>query len=79
MVIGRWLVVKFTEDKLEKAFTELLSQEGYVHNLGHTISRTPDEVLIEEDLRRFLFTQYKSQGITTNEVNSIILIRLFYS
>tara|TARA_A100000171_G_scaffold35638_3_gene34225 strand:- start:22666 stop:22770 length:105 start_codon:yes stop_codon:yes gene_type:complete len=26
--------MKFTEEKLEKAFTELLEQEGFLHYLG---------------------------------------------
>ncbi len=65
--------MKFTEEKLEKAFAELLGQEGFSHQLGITISRRIDEVLIEEDLRNFLLTQYAPQGITSNEVNSIIL------
>jgi len=65
--------MKFTEEKLEQAFIELLGQEGFAHHLGITISRKPDEVLIEEDLRSFLLSQYATQGITTNEVNSIIL------
>jgi type I restriction enzyme R subunit len=26
--------MKFTEEKLEKAFTELLGQEGFPHHLG---------------------------------------------
>lgn len=26
--------MKFTEEKLEKAFTELLGQEGFPHQLG---------------------------------------------
>lgn len=65
--------MKFTEEKLEKAFTELLGQEGFSHHLGITISRKLDEVLIEEDLRDFLLNQYQSEGITQNEVNSIIL------
>jgi len=29
--------VKFTEEKLEQAFIELLDQEGYPHTLGNTI------------------------------------------
>ena len=41
--------MKFTEEKLERAFTELLGQEGFPHHLGITIVRKPDEVLIEED------------------------------
>ena len=65
--------MKFTEEKLEKAFTELLEQEGFHHLLGITISRRPDEVLIEEDLQSFLLHQYAGQGITLNEVKSIIL------
>ena len=65
--------MKFTEAQLEKAFAELLGQEGFPHHLGLTISRKPDEVLIEEDLRSFLFNQYAAQGITANEVNSILL------
>jgi type I restriction enzyme R subunit len=65
--------MKFTEEKLERAFTELLGQEGFSHHHGITISRRPDDVLIEEDLRNFLLAQYASQGITDNEVKSIIL------
>jgi type I restriction enzyme R subunit len=42
--------MKLTEDKLEKAFTELLGQERFPYHLGITITRKPDEVLIEEDL-----------------------------
>jgi len=65
--------MKFTEEKLEKAFTELLGQEGFPHHLGITISRKPEEVLIEEDLQSFLLNQYAGQGITVNEIKSIIL------
>jgi type I restriction enzyme, R subunit len=65
--------MKFTEASLEKAFTELLGQEGFPHHLGITISRKPEEVLIEEDLQNFLLTQYAGQGITVNEIKSIIL------
>ena len=42
--------MKFTEEKLEKAFIELLGQEGFPHHLGNSIARSSDEVLIEEDL-----------------------------
>jgi type I restriction enzyme R subunit len=65
--------MKFTEEKLERAFTELLGQEGFPHHLGITITRKPEEVLIEEDLHTFLLSQYKGQGITVNEIKSIIL------
>lgn len=55
--------MKFTEEKSEKAFTELLGQEGFPHHIGITIARKPEEVLIEEDLQNFLLTQYASHGI----------------
>jgi len=64
---------QFTEAKLEQSFIELLGQEGFSHHLGVTISRKPEEVLIEEDLQNFLLTQYAGQGITVNEIKSIIL------
>jgi len=65
--------MKFTEEKLEEAFSRLLGQEEIRHFLGITLVRRPDEVLIEEDLKSFLLTQYSSQGITVNEVKSILL------
>jgi type I restriction enzyme R subunit len=65
--------MKFTEEKLERAFTELLGLEGFSHQHGMTISRKPEEVLIEADLHHFLLSQYAEQGITANEVKSIIL------
>jgi type I site-specific restriction-modification system R (restriction) subunit len=65
--------MKFTEEKLEKAFAGLLEQEGFPHFLGNSIARKADEVLLEEDLRTFLLSQYAGQDITPNEVNAIIL------
>ena len=65
--------MKFTEEKLERAFTELLAHEGYAHHLGNTISRAPEEVLIEADLEHFLLSRYAYQHITPVEVKSIIL------
>jgi len=64
--------MKFTEASLERAFTELLGQEGIPHHLGITINRKPEDVLIEEDLQKFLLTQYSVQGITVNETKSNI-------
>lgn len=65
--------MRFTEEKLEKAFTELLGLEGYPHAFGSVISRNPEEVLIEADLQHFLLTQYEYQGLTLTEAKSIIL------
>lgn len=65
--------MKFTEAKLEEAFIELLGNENYPHYLGNTITRNPDEVLIEEDLVEFLLNSYKKEGLTITEAKSIVL------
>ncbi len=65
--------MKFTEAHLETVFAEQLEQEGYTHQLGNTISRNEDEVLIGEDLRNFLMKTYCKEGITKIEVESILL------
>lgn len=65
--------MKFTEAQLEKSFIELLGYENYVHQLGETIHRAADEVLIEEDLLNYLLTQYASKHLTVTEAKSIVL------
>ena len=65
--------MKFTEDKLEKAFIELLGQEGFPHHLGISITRPVDEVLIEDDLLKYLLAKYDSKQLTVTEAKSIIL------
>ena len=65
--------MKFTEAKLEKAFIDLLGNENFPHQLGITISRSVDEVLIEADLQNYLLNQYYAEGITITEIKSIIL------
>jgi type I restriction enzyme R subunit len=65
--------LRFTEEKLERAFTELLGLEGFPHHLGITIRRSPDEVLIEEDLQKFLLSHYQTEGLTVTEAKTIIL------
>ncbi len=65
--------MKFTEEKLETTFIELLGNEKFSHYLGVNIIRPTDEVLIEEDLLHFLITKYENQHLTRNEAKSIIL------
>lgn len=65
--------MSFSEHRLEKVFIELLGQEGYPHTNGATLTRSPDEVLIEQDLKQFLAIQYKEVGITAGEIQSIVL------
>ncbi len=65
--------MKFTEEKLESAFIELLGQEGFSHQLGNTIARSVEEVLIEEDLINFLLSKYEGNQLTITEAKSIVL------
>jgi type I restriction enzyme, R subunit len=64
--------MKFTESSLEKAIIELLEQQGFPHVLGGTLTRDPSEVLIKDDLRRFLKSQYAGDGVTASEIESIL-------
>jgi type I restriction enzyme, R subunit len=65
--------MKFTEEKLEKAFIELLGNENFPHHLGNTLARAVDEVLIEEDLINYLLSKYQSKQLTKTEAKSILL------
>ena len=65
--------MKFTEEKLEKAFIELLGNENFPHHLGISIARAADEVLIEADLLQYLLSKYESKQLTITEAKSIVL------
>jgi len=65
--------MKFTEEKLEKAFIELLGIENFSHHLGTSITRAEDEVLIEVDLLNYLLSKYESKQLTVTEAKSIAL------
>jgi type I restriction enzyme R subunit len=64
--------MKFTESQLEQAFIELLGKEEIPHMFGQAIQRSPEEVLIKNDLQEFLLSHYKAEGITVTEVETII-------
>ena len=64
--------MKFTEEKLEEVFIELLGKQEIPHVHGSTIIRNPDEVLIEADLKAFLLSKYENERLTENEVDQII-------
>jgi len=65
--------MKFTEEKLENAYIELLGIEGYPHLLGNDVTRSPDEVLIEQDLTDYLLQKYQEHGLRPTEAKSIVL------
>lgn len=64
--------MKFTEEKLELAIIALLQEQGYSYVAGGEIARSVADVLIKDDLRRFLARRYASDNITSNEIDSII-------
>lgn len=64
--------MKFTEEKLEQVFIELLGQQEIPHVHGSTIVRNPDEVLIDADLKTFLLARYENEQLTKNEADQII-------
>src|SRR5690554_3314942 len=64
--------MKFTEEKLEQVFIELLGQQEIPHVHGATIMRNPDEVLIDADLKTFLLSKYQNEQLTKNEADQII-------
>ena len=64
--------MKFTEAQLEEAIIELLGEQGYPHVLGEAIERSPEEVLIKDDLREHLRTRYVGDEITDGEIDLIV-------
>ncbi len=63
---------KFTEDQLEQAILSLLGEQGYSPQRGDTIARPYSDVLLRDDLRRYLASRYARDGLTEGEINSII-------
>ncbi len=64
--------MNFAEEKLEKAFIELLGNENIKYVPGKDIERKPDEVLLEDDLKSFLLEQYRPENLTESEAEQII-------
>ncbi len=64
--------MKFTEEQLEKAVIELFKEEGFSYVKGQDIVRKIDDVLIKDDLKKYLQNQYIKEEITDSEIESII-------
>ena len=63
---------KFTEEKLELAFIELLEEQGINYQYGKEIEQDESEVLLKDDLQNYLATRYESDSITESEITQII-------
>lgn len=62
----------FNETQLEQAFVELFKEQGYDYVHGDDIQRDSRDVLLYDDLRIFLRSQYRHVGITENEITAVI-------
>ncbi|WP_323591747.1 type I restriction endonuclease subunit R [Aliarcobacter butzleri] len=65
-------MTKFTEEKLELAFIELLENQGIIYQFGKEIVRNESEVLLEDDLKEYLKNRYKTENITDSEITGIV-------
>jgi len=63
--------MKFTEEKLEEAIIQLLGEQGFSHSTGADIKQAGSDILIKEDLRKFLFEQYSYADITAEEIEYV--------
>ena len=62
----------FNEAQLEQAFVELFKKEGYDYVQGGYIVRDSRDVILYDDLRKFLRENHKEEGITEDEINRAI-------
>ena len=66
-------MTNFNEHALEMSIMELFQDEGYTYINGEEISRDRSDVLLSDDLRKYLQNRYFDDGITDSEVDGIIL------
>ena len=66
-------MANFNEHSLEMSIMELFQDEGYIYLNGEQIHRERSEVLLIDDLRKYLLNRYTAEGLTASEVDSIIL------
>ena len=64
----------FNEHALEMSIMELFREQDYTYLNGEQIHRERTEVLLVEDIKQFLYNRYAKDGITTSEIDGIILM-----
>ena len=67
-------MANFNEHALEMSIMELFKDEGYIHLNGSQIHRERTEVLLQADLKQYLYNRYAKDGITPGEVDGILLM-----
>ncbi|HZJ69047.1 MAG TPA: HsdR family type I site-specific deoxyribonuclease [Candidatus Eisenbacteria bacterium] len=63
---------KFTEEELEKAIIQLFEDQGYDYVSGDEIHRRYEDVILEDDLKEFIFRKYASYNLTNLEIKTIL-------
>ena len=63
----------FTESALEQSIMTLFEQQEYTPLNGELLERDTHEVLLKSELRSFLENRYRKDGITSSEIDRIIL------
>ena len=67
-------MANFNEHALEMSIMELFKDEEYIHLNGSQIHRERTEVLLQDDLKQYLYNRYAKDGITPSEVDGILLM-----
>ena len=66
-------MTNFNEHALEMSIMELFQDEDYTYINGESISRDMTDVLLPNDLKKYLHNCYDADGITDSEIDSIVL------
>ena len=62
----------FNEHALELSIMELFQQEGYTYTNGEEIHKEVSDVLLRNDMRLYLRSRYKTDGITPLEIERVL-------
>lgn len=62
----------FNEHSLELSIMELFQQKGYIYTNGEEIHKEAGEVLLRDDMRKYLRNRYQEADITPMEVESVL-------
>lgn len=63
----------FNEHALEMSIMELFQDEEYTYINGESLIRNKSDVLLADDLRKYLHDCYSSDGISDSEIDGIVL------
>lgn len=68
----KFLKGTFNENDLEKAVVELFQCEGYENIAGDSIQRDFKDILLLDDLRKFILNRYADENLSETELQKII-------